>query len=84
VAAVLNGNDLILCQITSKNRNDSYSVPLSDSDQNRDAIKVESVIRPNRIFTAEKSIILYRIGKVNPDKAKEVEDVLVRIFKGAA
>jgi mRNA interferase MazF len=57
---------------------------LSDSDLDEGAIKVESVIRPNRIFTAEKSIILYRIGKVNSDKTKEVEDVLVRIFKGAA
>ncbi|WP_421907854.1 type II toxin-antitoxin system PemK/MazF family toxin [Methanolacinia petrolearia] len=84
VAAVLNGDDLILCQITSRNRNDNYSVPLSDSDFVEGAIKVKSVIRPNRIFTAEKSIILYRIGKVNPAKAGEVEEVLVRIFKVVA
>ena len=28
VAASLNGEDIILCQITSKSKNDGYSVPI--------------------------------------------------------
>ncbi len=81
VAGVLDGDDLILCQITSKKRDDSYSVPLSDSDFEEGTLYVESVIRPNRIFTAEKSIILYKAGTVNAAKMKEVEEVLVGIFR---
>lgn len=82
VAAVLEGDDLILCQITSKKRNDSYSIQLSDSDFEEGALKVESLIRPNRIFTAERSIVLYKAGKVNSAKVKKVEEALARIFSG--
>ena len=82
VAAVLKGNDIILCQITSQKRNDRYSVPLSDSDFEVGALHVESLIRPNRIFTAERSIVLYKAGTVNSAKVKEVETALVRIFGG--
>lgn len=84
VAAVPEGDDIILCQITSKKRNDRYSVPLSYSDFEAGTLHVESVIRPNRIFTAERPIILYKAGTVNAAKVKEVEDVLVRMFRGQA
>jgi mRNA interferase MazF len=80
VAAALEGNDLILCQITSKKRIDRYSIPLSDSDFEDGALKVESIIRPNRIFTADRSIVLYRAGKANRIKINEVEKALVRII----
>ena len=81
VAAVLEGDDIILCQITSKKRNDRYSVPLSYSDFEEGALHIESAIRPNRIFTAEKSIVLYKAGTVNAPKVKEVETALIRIFR---
>lgn len=82
VAAVPGGDDVILCQITSKKRNDRYAIPLSDSDFKEGGLKVESMIRPNRIFTADRSIIVYKAGTVNAVKVKEVEDALVRIIRG--
>jgi mRNA interferase MazF len=82
VAAELEGDDVILCQITSKKRKGGYSVPLSDSDFEEGTLHVDSVIRPNRIFTAERSIVLYKAGTVNSAKVKEVETVLFRIFGG--
>jgi mRNA interferase MazF len=82
VAAVLEGDDLILCQITTKKRSDRYAIPLSDFDFEEGALKIESVIRPNRIFTAEKTIILYKAGRVNSLKVKEMEDALTAIFNG--
>lgn len=81
VAASLEGDDLILCQITSKKKNDSYAITLADSDFEEGCLKVDSMIRPNRIFTAENSIVLYKAGKVNPDKIAEVEKSLIGIFE---
>ncbi len=80
VVATPGGDDIILCQITSKNRHDRYCVNLTDQDFKCGRLRVDSCIRPNRIFTADISLILYRAGRVKPEKMKEVEDMLVRII----
>jgi mRNA interferase MazF len=82
VAATLQGEDLILCQITSQARVDGYSIELLDDDFKTGKLNLVSAIRPNRLFTADKSIILYKIGSLKPKKMKEVEDALIKIFKG--
>ena len=81
VVATPGGDDIILCQITSQNRHDGYSIELTDRDCVEGGLKVDSYIRPNRIFTADTSLILYRAGRVKPEKMKEVEHMLVQIFK---
>jgi len=81
VVATPGGDDIILCQITSQNRHDRYSIELTDRDFIEGGLKVNSYIRPNRIFTADTSLILYRAGRAKPEKMKEVEDMLVQIFK---
>lgn len=48
------GDDVILCQITSKNTRDKYAIKLSDRDFLRGNLNLKSNIRPNRIFTADK------------------------------
>ncbi len=63
VIADLNNNDLILCQITSQQIYDDYSITLNDEDFSKGSLKKESNIRPNRIFTADKNIILYEVGQ---------------------
>ena len=39
------------------------------------------MIRPNRLFTAEKSIINYKIGTLKDNKLNEVTEKLIKIFK---
>jgi mRNA interferase MazF len=60
----LSGNDVILCQITSQTIKDSYAIELRDGDFLSGKIKQISNIRPNRIFTADKNIIFYKIGSI--------------------
>jgi len=64
VLAVLQGNDLILCQITSKSVRDNYAIPIDQNDFASGSLNQESNIRPNRLFTADNQIILYRIGNI--------------------
>ena len=64
----LKGEDLILCQITSKNTKDTYSISLSEKEFKTGTLKQDSNIRPNKIFTAENSIIEYKIGSLKETK----------------
>ncbi len=80
VAATLEGDDIVLCQITSKEIADKYSLPLSELDFKRGRLPVESRIRPNKLFTAHKSLILYKIGIVNETIIKAAEEKIIKIF----
>lgn len=79
VIAVLNGNDLILCQITSKNVADSYAIPIVKSDFMNGSLPQNSNVRPNRLFTAESSIIIRKAGTLNTFKLQEVITKVVQI-----
>ncbi len=81
IVANLKGDDVILCQITSQHRKDNYSVTLHDKDFKKGKLNQKSRIRPNRLFTAEKSIILYKIGKLKQEKINQVQEHLIRIIR---
>lgn len=80
VVANLQGDDLILAQITGEARIDNYSIPLVNNDFKQGNLKLTSMIRPNRLFTADKAIILYKAGSLSGSKVKKVEQELVKIF----
>jgi mRNA interferase MazF len=82
VLAESSNNDLILCQITSQKVNDSFGVGLSVDDFSEGTIFKESNIRPNKLFTADSKIILYKIGSLKIQKFNEIIGNVVKIFKG--
>jgi mRNA interferase MazF len=81
VVATPQGDDVILCQITSQARSDSYSVPLEQSDFSSGGLNQSSRARPNRLFTADEAIIAYRAGQITKGKLSEVLDRLIAILK---
>jgi len=82
VVANLKGEDIILCQITSKDHPDPYQIDLSQNDFSNGGLKINSFIKPSILFTLRGSIILYKAGKINKNKIKEVEDKICNIIKG--
>ncbi len=80
VVATLTGNDVILCQITSQAMTDAYAVSIVDGDFSNGSLRQVSNVRPNRLFTAEAGIILYRVGTVSADKMQEIVMKLVQII----
>jgi mRNA interferase MazF len=80
VLADLTGNDIMLCQITSQQTKDSDAISLTDSDMVNGSLKRISNIRPNKIFTADINIILYKIGSITSVKSQEVRDKIVAIL----
>ncbi len=82
VVSQLEGDDVILCQITSKTIKDNYALSLEDQDFETGTLKQSSNIRPNRIFTADSHIILYCIGKLKAGKLSEAIDKIIEIIRG--
>jgi mRNA interferase MazF len=82
VLAVLLGDDLILCQVTSQGVRDSYSIEISDQDFVVGGLSKISNIRPNRLFTADRSIVLYKAGEVSVEKLQLAIEQLISIVKG--
>lgn len=66
------GADVMLCQITSQAKHDGLEVALHADDFLKGGLPIESHIRPNKIFTAERSLIRYVAGKVDEDKYQQV------------
>lgn len=82
VISSLMGDDLILCQITSKLGKDPHSILLSETDFAAGSLKQQSNVRPNKLFTADKLIILYKIGSISQKKLEEVQEKICKIIKG--
>lgn len=82
VMANLRGDDLILCQITSQAVKDSYAMAIADADFAEGGLKQPSHIRPNRLFTADSQIVLYRVGRLAPATLDQAIDRIVEILRG--
>jgi mRNA interferase MazF len=81
VAADLPGDDIILCQITSKAKYDKFAVSVTKGDFISGSLTVDSFVRPNKVFTADKNIILSVSGRLSNAKTDEVIDILLNIIK---
>ncbi|MFQ4134715.1 type II toxin-antitoxin system PemK/MazF family toxin [Nodosilinea sp. PGN35] len=81
VLATLAGDDVILCQITSQAVRDRYSVALAPADFGSGSLPKDSNIRPNRLFMADRGILLYKVGTTCLSKLLEVVQQVVGILQ---
>lgn len=80
VLANLEGDDIVICEITSIMRKDSYVVFLENKELESGKLKTRSIIRPNRMLTIHKSKINYKFGKIRDSKLKEVLEKIKIVF----
>jgi mRNA interferase MazF len=81
VISVLEGDDVILCQITSKALKDQYALALDDHDFQTGGLKQPSNVRPNRLFTADSHLILYPVGPLRPPKLEAILAKIIEIIR---
>lgn len=81
IVAVLEGDDLLLCQVTSQRVRDSYAIPLEDKDFVAGGLRQKSNIRPNRLFTADQRLVLYKAGQLGNAKLREVIRKIIEIVQ---
>jgi PemK-like protein. len=80
VVADLEGDDIIVCQITSKSKSDSRALHLNIDDFISGSLPIDSFIRPNKIFTADKNIILSVAGHLNENKIRDTLNAIITII----
>ena len=81
VLANLEGNDILLCQITSQYSDEKYAISLKTTDFISGTLPVNSYIRPARIFTADKNIILKITGTVSNRIIDKTIDNIINILR---
>ena len=64
--------DLILCQITSKSYSSQIAIPLEGDHFLSGSLPISSYVRPDKLFTAETTIIEDAPGKLRTEKLDEV------------
>jgi len=78
VVADLQGDDIILCEITSKNRNDGITLKKEETVKKR--LPVDCYVRASRLFTVDNNIIEYKLDRINTEKILEVQNRICEIF----
>ena len=76
------GDDLILSQITSQAVSDTMAIPIDNTDFANGGLSIVSNVRPNKLFTADESIVLYKAGKLNSDITDKIIDDVTKMFNG--
>lgn len=71
ILADITGDDYIMLQITSQHVKDNYAISLLKADFSSGSLNQDSNIRPNKIFTLDKRLILYKVGHINHTKVSE-------------
>ena len=80
VLARASETDLIMAQITSQSFSDTCAVKIDSSCFENGGLSVPSNIRTNKLFTAEKGIILYKAGTLAPEKSKEAVNAVIKLL----
>ena len=73
-------NDVVLCQITSIDDGDLRKVGLSLNSFKTGGLSVDSYIRPDKLFTADQSLITRNVGEIKTELLKEVRLILGEFF----
>lgn len=80
IVAMGDFDDLILCQITSKPYSSSNPVPLVAADFTKGSLPIDSYVRPDKLFTADTSIVSQVYGTLKTAKMAEVLLAIRELF----
>ena len=73
-------NNFILCQITSQANTSKRAVLLVDTDFASGSLNLNSYIRPDKLFTVERSVIERKAGSIKTIKLNVVKAKIKAIF----
>lgn len=80
VVAKAIGNDILLAQITSQTNSENNSIIINNTDFKKGNLPITSYIKYHKLFSADKSIILYKAGTLKEQKIKEIKNKTNRIY----
>lgn len=81
VLAAVEFDNLILCQITSRPYSSRTAIRIELKDFEKGSLPVTSFVRPDKLFTADSSIIEGIAGKLNTKKRRAILLKVRGLFK---
>ncbi len=80
VLAQVEFNNLILCQITSKSYSSKTAISIEHSDFEEGMLPLKSFVRPDKLFTADRSILKSNAGMLKSNKLKAILRKVHKLF----
>jgi mRNA interferase MazF len=80
VVADIPGVDLVLCQITTQQRQGSYTISVVSADFQNGRLSQDCYARANRLFTVDSALILYTVGNLKAAKTNEILEAIRSLF----
>ena len=70
-----------MCQITSKPYSDARAVELDNDSFATGSLHMKSYARPGKLFTANQSLMVKKVGVLKDDALKQVVDAAVGLLR---
>ncbi len=80
VVATMPGNDIVICEITSKSVRDNYAVAVTQTDFEWGGLPRNSNIRANIIMTANSHRVVKTMGKLKKETTEAVIANITRLL----
>lgn len=80
VLAHVEFENLILCQITSKAYTSKTAIRIESSDFAKGSLPVVSFVRPDKLFTADRTIIKNVVGLLKPTAKNKILKHVEKLF----
>ncbi len=81
VLASADRGDVILAQITSSAYSSQLAIPLNETDFLTGTLSRSSFVRPEKLFTANSAILLYRAAALTPEATDRVIDSVIDVLR---
>lgn len=76
---VLDSDDFIAVQITSKQKRGALE--LAENDFNQGGLRTVSFVLPGKLFTADQKIIVKRVGRLKDAVREKIKDAVIQILR---
>jgi mRNA interferase MazF len=83
VLAIVDRDDFIAVQITSKRRSDRNAIELSDKSFSEGGLHVTSFARAGKLMTVHRKVVIKRVGRLRDDVRNVICDAAIRVIRGA-
>jgi len=76
------GEDVLLAQVTSKNYRDDHAIQINLNDFNEGSLNVVSYLRPEKLFTCSRNLILYKAASLTKGKTNQIINRITELISG--
>ena len=81
VLADAHRGDWVLCQVTSKPYGDARAITLKNENFSQGSLRVESFVRPGKLFTGSSSLIVQEIGQLKTELTQRIIAAVIDILQ---